>query len=568
MPPARAWIVGFAWLLLVPSLLFAYGLDEEFGIDGIASFAPGFTAKGVLVAPDGRIVAVGGSSTESFIAQVLADGTSDPSFGGTGTVTTSLVHEARSVARQADGKLLIAGNSAPPEENNFAVARWLDDGTLDPTFGDGGIANVNAGGTDIAYQIVVQPDGKIVVGGRSDRRLALARLETGGTPDLTFGAQGVVRGDEQRGAESAFRMALQPDGKIVVGGPTDRSNGGGMAVERYDSDGVLDAGFGDGGRVVLNLGRTSTLYGVALQRDGKILVTGEGGPDKTVPYRFPLLRLMADGTPDPAFGNGKPVFTDVHQDTSIYGIVVGPDGTIAVGGYGTGIFARFRTDGTLLRRFGVCGTAISEIATYALAQEPSGSVIVAGYYQGSAALGRFNVAAPAICAQAPLAGCKTGSTRLALADRGGKGDKIAWQLKRGDATTLAELGHPTTTDDYTLCLYDESQPISDLVYAARSGGGGMCNGKPCWTISEAGFSYADKEASPCGVEQLTLTSGPAGATRVSLKGKGAKVGVPALPFPLPLRAQLQSANGTCWEATYSTPDVQRNDATSFKASSD
>lgn len=571
MPPVRTSIVALVSLLLLPTRIFAYGLDEDFGVDGIASVAPGFNARGVLVAPDGRIVAVGGTSTESFIARVLSDGTPDPSFGGTGTVTTTLIREALAVARQPDGKLVIAGDGVGSEGNNFAVARWLDDGTLDPTFGTGGIVTVNAGGTDVAYQILVQPDGKIVVGGKSDSRLALLRLETDGTRDVTFGTQGVVRSDETDGAESAFRMAFQPDGMIVAGGPTVFTVGGNkaMVIERFDGDGVLDPGFGHGGRVVLRHGPTSSVYGIALQPDGKILLSGEGGPSKTLPYRYLVVRLMPDGSPDPAFGNGKPVFADIHRDTSVYGIVIGPDGTIAVGGYGPGAaFARFRSDGTLLRSYGVCGTALGEISIYALAQEPSGSVIVAGYYQGSAALGRFGVAAPALCPTVPLAGCKTGATRLALARGGAKGDKISWQLKGGTATTPSELGDPTTTDDYTLCVYDESVPFAGLVYAARVTAGGMCDGKPCWTSAASGFAYKAKDASPCGVQQMTLVAGPEGKGRVALKGKSTMVGAPELPLPLPLRAQLQSANGTCWEATYATTDVQQNGPTSFKASSD
>jgi hypothetical protein len=178
------------------------------------------------------------------------------------------------------------------------------------------------------------------------------------------------------------------------------------------------------------------------------------------------------------------------------------------------------------------------------------------------------VAAPALCPTVPLAGCKTGATRLALARGGAKGDKISWQLKGGTATTPSELGDPTTTDDYTLCVYDESVPFAGLVYAARVTAGGMCDGKPCWTSAASGFAYKAKDASPCGVQQMTLVAGPEGKGRVALKGKSTMVGAPELPLPLPLRVQLQSANGTCWEATYATTDVQQNGPTSFKASSD
>ena len=160
MPRVRTAALVVGCLVLTPMRVFGYGLAEDFGVDGVASIAPGFVAKGVLVDPDGRIIAVGGRTDASFIARVLADGTLDATFGGTGTVTTTLIREVRAVARQVDGKLVTAGDGVESDGHNFAVARWHDDGTLDPTFGSGGVAIVNAGGTEIAYQIAVQPDGK------------------------------------------------------------------------------------------------------------------------------------------------------------------------------------------------------------------------------------------------------------------------------------------------------------------------------------------------------------------------------------------------------------------------
>ena len=172
-------------------------------------------------------------------------------------------------------------------------------------------------------------------------------------------------------------------------------------------------------------------------------------------------------------------------------------------------------------------------------------------------------------APAPAVGCKVPTqplkSQLTMKDSlTNKSDQVAWKWTKGQATTLGELGDPTTTDDYQLCIYG---PGPALLFSGRIPAGGLCSGVACWkTIPGKGYSYKDKQRTPDGMEKVSLTSGLAGAAKMSAKGKGDHLDMPALgSLALPIRAQLHGA-GLCWEATYSTATV--NTSLQFKAKSD
>lgn len=173
------------------------------------------------------------------------------------------------------------------------------------------------------------------------------------------------------------------------------------------------------------------------------------------------------------------------------------------------------------------------------------------------------------CVAAPRTGCKrstkAGAAKLQLSDRAGSDhDKITWKWAAGQATAFADFGSPQSGEDYALCIFTTS-PAPEVALRARIPGAGNCGNKPCWKItSPKGVRYADPDATPEGISAMTLTAGTAGKAKVSLKGKGSTLQVPALPLALPLQVQLHGPNGICWEADYAT--ALRNDGGALKAS--
>jgi YVTN family beta-propeller protein len=178
------------------------------------------------------------------------------------------------------------------------------------------------------------------------------------------------------------------------------------------------------------------------------------------------------------------------------------------------------------------------------------------------------------CLVGPRSGCKHPTAPLKaslyLKDQSPDDmDQAKWKWSSGAATTFAELGNPLATDDYALCVYDAT---SQLLLEMTAPAGGTCGTKPCWkqlgppTLPK-GFKYKDVDGLPNDLDALALKAGVDGKAKMSLKGKGANIPMPALgSFALPLTTQLQSGNGQCYEATMSTPSV--NTSLIFKSKSD
>ena len=135
---------------------------------------------------------------------------------------------------------------------------------------------------------------------------------------------------------------------------------------------------------------------------------------------------------------------------------------------------------------------------------------------------------------------------------------------------VGDLGNPVTSTDYALCVYDQSGPLGAPAIRWRGdlAHGGTCGTKPCWTAKPKGFAYTDKAGSSDGLQSVKLQAGDAGKSKASAAGKGALLGVPALPFTGAVTVQLSGAGGVCWSATYSTPLPQRDPTAQYKAKSD
>jgi uncharacterized delta-60 repeat protein len=204
--------------------------------------------QAVAFLPDGKILAAGFSSTPSTFGRAFAlaryhpNGTLDASFGNGGRVTTTFASDdtfAYALAMQADGKAVVAGRTGVGSETDFALARYNSDGSLDETFGRGGMLTTDlAGHRDIAFAVVAQIDGGVVVAGRSGAGptpdFALVRYTASGSLDASFGEDGKVTTDFDGQLDVAYACTLQPDGRIVVVGRTGPKPRTAFAAARYE----------------------------------------------------------------------------------------------------------------------------------------------------------------------------------------------------------------------------------------------------------------------------------------------------------------------------------------------
>jgi uncharacterized delta-60 repeat protein len=324
-----------------PALATDGDLDVTFGDAGVVTtvFPVGSFATAVATQADGTIVAVGAaagpSETGEFaLARYDESGALDQSFGDGGMVTTPIAggagDEARSVAIQENGRIVVAGTDS---WRRFAVLRYRPTGVLDGSFGGGdGIVRTNfTPGDDVAFDVAIQPDGKIVaVGGAGFGQLGfeVARYKRDGTLDPTFGEDGTVL-TRYRGA-NARTVAIQPNGRIVVAG----YNTTGFAMARYRPDGRLDRSFSGNGTIDHDFGTWNPLRNifagaVALQADGRIVVAG--GFDI---FSIGLARFRPDGRLDRTFNRDGVMRTHVDgAEQGANGLVIQPDGRIVATGY-------------------------------------------------------------------------------------------------------------------------------------------------------------------------------------------------------------------------------------------
>ena len=283
-------------------------LDATFGTGGkvITDFRSNGTdvAHALAIQPDGKIVAAGvvPHGLDFGLARYNVDGSLDATFGTGGKVISSSANydTLSAAALQSDSKIVVAGSRGYyPAARDFVLARYNTDGSLDASFGSGGEVTTDFGNhtDDQASAMALQPDGKILVGGGSGGRFALARYNPDGNLDPTFGLGGKVTTDPPGGGAA---MALQPDGKIVVAGGPRSAN---FVLARYNPDGSLDLPFGTGGAVATGFGGGSAqATALGLQEDGKIVAAGRSffaSDTRFVLARFeggssegaPLLRL-------------------------------------------------------------------------------------------------------------------------------------------------------------------------------------------------------------------------------------------------------------------------------------
>jgi uncharacterized delta-60 repeat protein len=259
--------------------------------------------------------------------------------GGTVTTDVGPHGVAASAALQADGKIVVAGfvYTADMSHSDLVVARYRPDGTLDPAFGTGGIVIRTLGLPEISYlqaqDVAIQPDGRIVTVGLTaslpeGTNVAVTRFRPDGSLDPRFGDEGVATvnfSDDE--FEGATALSLLPNGKIAVLGQLEAAT---WALGRLRSDGRLDTGFGVGGIVRSHLdGEARDLL---VQDDGRLVVAGRTAPTG-VHYDVTLVRYRRDGRLDRGFGTGGVVTTDVAGSTDgAAAVTAGPHGTLVIAG--------------------------------------------------------------------------------------------------------------------------------------------------------------------------------------------------------------------------------------------
>jgi uncharacterized delta-60 repeat protein len=361
----------------------------------------------IAIQSDGKIVATGwyytGSEYYFVLTRYNSDGTLDTGFGTDGIVTTDIAGSGSAfstcLAIQADGKIVVAGwYHVGGNDFDFALARYNTDGTLDTSFGTNGIVTIDTGDRDDqATDVAIQSDGMIVVVGghytATNTFFIVVRCNTDGSPDTSFGTNGIITTDVG-GDGSAEALVIQTDGKIVVGGYYYTGGQYDFALVRYIANGHLDEDFGTNadGIVTTDIGGIDNyINALAIQSDGKIVAAGysQGSSDY-----FVLARYNSDGSLDTAFGTGGTVTTSIAgnpgEDDEGFDVGIQSDGKIVVAGYSNAVgdydfaLARYNTDGTLDTSFGTNGIVTTDIGgladgAYALAIQSDGKIVAGGW---------------------------------------------------------------------------------------------------------------------------------------------------------------------------------------------
>ncbi len=382
--------------------------DKTFGKNGI-SIIDNKGYWGLLALQnDGKIVVFYNGNAKQIIGRRLnGNGSPDISFGVGDSITTHFAKYVRltSIALQKDEKIVVSlWESYPPEDSkDFLIARYNGNGIPDAGFDGDGVLKTDFGYNEAANAVAIQSDGKIVaVGSSSAGKLAFARYNSNSSLDHTFSDDGKELTDYTAPSSlSLFRIATQPDGKILVGGKCF----GGFGVARYNSNGLLDNSFGNDGKVFLNekwypdnsfiqvendgsldktfnntgILTTAFIYinSIVTQKDGKIVAAGADTNNG-----YSLIRYNTDGSVDKSF------FADHNYITKI---AIQPDGKIVGAG---SVLVRFNTDGTIDNTFGTNGKQKPTIIDFnSLAVDVAGKIIVGGYTtmgNGYPTIVRFN----------------------------------------------------------------------------------------------------------------------------------------------------------------------------------
>jgi|GEM_PF-1164951 len=495
-----------------------------------------------------------------------APGDLDPGFGTNGKLVLPFGPGTEddygdAVAVQANGRIVVTGSTRVGGGPNVAVTRLLADGQLDPEFGTGGKVSLPIPGST-GYAVRIQPDQKIVIAGETEAGannfdFLVIRLLPDGTPDPEFGTQGVVT-TEFGGNDSGKALALSSgsDGTIVVAGVSD----GKFAAARYLSNGAVDSGFGDGGKVTVTGLQAVDFMGTAIQGDGKVVVAGtsysEGNPC------FATLRFLTNGDPDPQFGDGGQVLTR-HSDIFVQvGGVVIQDNKIVVAGTDFAadgvavVLTRYLEDGSLDPAFGTGGIVSTVkpgafLVGFAVALQPDQKLVVSGYTgDGDTFLVRYSKDGPL--------DYDFGTNGLTFTDFGG-GDEYATAVTVDNDGNIVVAGYtnanripmsPVTNYDFVVARFEGgpydtvTQTPTDLQVTSVEFQGRSLN-----------VSFTLPEAAQSGSVKLTFTPAGGGTAQSYTLASDYETAGPHLfgfnPDNPSASASIVIADGALLDGTYS-----------------
>lgn len=352
-------------------------LNTDNSIDQTFNTSINGTVFAIAIQPDGKIIICGSftvinGTNQSRIARLNTDGSLDTTFN-TGIGANSAVYD---IAIQPDGKILLGGNFvAIGTTLNFYVARLNADGSLDTTFSSALPSSSPFGPQTTVYSLALQPDGKIVLGGSiilstspTLTTTPITRLNANGTFDSSFNP-----GSSSTSNNSVNKVVLQQDGKILAGGLFTNINGVlRRFIARLNADGSVDTSFDTG------MGASSTVYSVFLQPDGKILIGGAFTMINGV-ERSRIARLNSNGSVDNTF------VPNITTFGTIYSVISGADGRVLSGGSfaqttttNRDTLSVFNSDGTVDTSVNFNTTGAGGIRAVAI--QPDGKILVGGTF--------------------------------------------------------------------------------------------------------------------------------------------------------------------------------------------
>jgi uncharacterized delta-60 repeat protein len=373
-------------ILFVTIVSFAQNgtLDNTFDSDGkVMTVYEGYESdvESLAIQSDGKIIAAGtvfnhGSYSQFGLARYLIDGSLDPTFGIGGKVVGGFLQSKmslNSIVLQPDNKILVAGiiyNNY--SDSQFVLVRYNTNGTLDTTFGVGGIVIMNS--VNIKT-LTLQSDGKIIAAGflfgnSSMKESLLIRYNKDGTLDTGFGVNGIATssiGIENFGND----IVLQSDGKILLSGALYNNSGDyntDFCITRFHNNGTIDNAFGTNGIVGINIDDVDEATSIKIQTDGKIVFVGFSYASGGTSSYSKLVRLLPNGNLDSTFGTGGMATTPVSVPfcKSKESVEIQNDGKIVIAGFYTNpldinsiALARYQTNGVLDSNFGVNGLVVT-----------------------------------------------------------------------------------------------------------------------------------------------------------------------------------------------------------------
>lgn len=337
-------------------------IDLAFGNNGIVttSFGGNDYPKSLLIQPDSKILFAGYTDIFGFnmsVARFNSDGSLDTTLKGTGKLNAYGGYLFKALVDTNLNMVLIGytGNFVVGTTNNILIKRFNSLGNIDSSFGNNGVVVTDLGGSEIIYTGAIQPDGKILVAGHKYNDILIARYNENGTLDSTFNSVGYNENDFGALWNDIYSLVVLSNGKILATGYISNGTGFQVSAIRFNSNGIIDSTFGSNGIIFTDFGGPDFGYSCLEQNDGKIIVGGFGGPSDD----FIAGRYLTNGDPDSTFGNYGKAIIDLGGNDEARAIALQTNGKIIISG-ATDIYNGISPDFTLVRLHNL-STSLAEL---------------------------------------------------------------------------------------------------------------------------------------------------------------------------------------------------------------